>query len=83
MWSALPFALFAGGVLAQSATSTGYFNYKLNETGDGESATYQTLDTPANTSVYIPEPDVYLHADVHVGEIDILYAIGIPTTIKS
>lgn len=59
-------------VLAQSSTSTGYVGYRLNETGDGESATYQTLDTPANSSVYIPEPDVYLHADVHVGEIDIL-----------
>ncbi|KAF2099344.1 hypothetical protein NA57DRAFT_74846 [Rhizodiscina lignyota] len=57
-----------------SAQSTGYFGYNLTETGDPTAATYDTLDTPANVSLTVPEPDVYLHANVHVGEIDILVA---------
>lgn len=66
-------ASWFGGSVAQDPEATGYFGYQLHERGDEESATFQTLDTPANVSVFIPEPDVYLHAQAHVGEIDILY----------
>jgi len=54
-----------------NAQSRGYEGYNLRETGDEVSATYSTKGNPANVSVSWPEPDVYLHAVVHVGEIDI------------
>jgi hypothetical protein len=64
-------------VYAQSAISTaggqtGYTGYNLSLTGDPESTTYDTLDTPSNVSTTNPPPDIYLNASVHVGEIDIL-----------
>jgi hypothetical protein len=64
-------------VYAQSAISTaggnsGYTGYNLSLTGDPESTTYDTLDTPAGVSTTNPPPDIYLNASVHVGEIDIL-----------
>lgn len=54
-----------------AASGTGYVGYNLTGTGDNSSAIYET----ANTGITeIPDPDVYLHAKVHVGEIDILVA---------
>lgn len=59
-------------LLAQD-TADGYTGYNLTLTGDGDSAYYETANTPANTSnPDYPPPDVYLNASVHVGEIDIL-----------
>lgn len=73
--------LLATYVSAQSSSassaapqSSGYTGYNLTQTGNPIDATYSTLDTPANVSLSIPDPDVYLHAKVHVEEIDILVA---------
>ena len=47
-----------------------YEGYDIKRTGDQNSVVYETADTPAqNTTVLYPEPDVYLNASVHVGEI--------------
>ncbi|OCL08811.1 hypothetical protein AOQ84DRAFT_33546 [Glonium stellatum] len=56
---------------AQSSTTSGYVGYSLSLEGDPDSVVYDTVDTPANVSTTVPEPDVYLNASVHVGEIDI------------
>lgn len=59
--------------LAVAQDGDGYTGYNLTLTGDGDSAYYETANTPANTSnPDYPPPDVYLNASVHVGEIDIL-----------
>ncbi|KAI4868807.1 hypothetical protein F4820DRAFT_88811 [Hypoxylon rubiginosum] len=51
-------------VLAQG---DGYIGYELNKRGDPEAVDYSTADTPG---VELPqEPDVYLNANVSVGEI--------------
>ncbi|MCJ1311337.1 hypothetical protein MMC25_005008 [Agyrium rufum] len=55
---------------AQSDGS-GYTGYSLSSTGDGESTTYETLNTNTNVSTVNPPPDVFLNASVHVGEINI------------
>lgn len=57
-----------------TSNSTGYTGYNLTLSDDPESATYDTLGTPANVSTSYPPPDVYLNASVHIGEIDILVA---------
>lgn len=59
---------------AQSSTNSdsGYVGYNLTLTGDAPSAVYSTESTPANVSTTFPEPDVFLNASVHVGEIDII-----------
>lgn len=50
--------------------SDGYIGYKLEQRGDPESTLYETADT--TEGVVLPEtPDVYLSANVSVGEIDI------------
>ncbi|KAL0256127.1 hypothetical protein SLS55_008519 [Diplodia seriata] len=63
----LLFLSFTLGALAQD----GYVGYSLTDTGDADSAVYETANTKANTSVDVPPPDVFLNASVHVGEIDI------------
>jgi hypothetical protein len=55
-----------------TAAQSGYTNYSLTDTGDPDSAVYDTDDTPANVSTTFPPPDVFLNASVHVTEIDIL-----------
>ncbi|KAH6658100.1 hypothetical protein BKA67DRAFT_507286, partial [Truncatella angustata] len=50
----------------------GYIGYHLDQRGDPESAVYETESTDTSGGVILPqEPDVYLNASVHVGEIDI------------
>ena len=56
---------------AQSSTDSGYTGYSLELSGDADSVIYATASTPANVSTTVPEPDVYLNATVHVGEIDL------------
>ncbi|KAK0609389.1 hypothetical protein DIS24_g12326 [Lasiodiplodia hormozganensis] len=64
------FLLFLSFTLSALAQN-GYFGYSLTDTGDPDSAVYETANTKANTSVDVPPPDVFLNASVHVGEIDI------------
>jgi hypothetical protein len=51
----------------------GYTGYSLTEEGDDSSVVYATNSTPplGNVSTTVPEPDVFLNASVHVGEIDL------------
>jgi hypothetical protein len=58
----------------QSSSIYSVTNYTLTQTGDPDSVVYDTSGTHANVSVTIPEPDVFLNASVHVGEIDLLVA---------
>jgi hypothetical protein len=58
-------------VQAQNSTESGYIGYSLSAAGDPPSAIYSTCSRPSNISTTVPEPDVYLNASVHVGEIDI------------
>jgi hypothetical protein len=55
------------------AQDDGYIGYHLEQRGDPDSAVYETADTDTSTGgVALPsDPDVYLNASVHVGEIDI------------
>ncbi|KAH8687620.1 hypothetical protein BGZ60DRAFT_522266 [Tricladium varicosporioides] len=57
--------------VAQSATASGYIGYNLSVSGDPNSAVYDTASTSANVSTTVPEPDVFLNASVHVGEISL------------
>ncbi|KAF2491791.1 hypothetical protein BU16DRAFT_516337 [Lophium mytilinum] len=58
-------------VAAQSTDEGGYIGYSLTQRGDNDDVLYETANTNANVSTLDPEPDVYLNATVHVGEIDI------------
>ncbi|PSN69178.1 hypothetical protein BS50DRAFT_572339 [Corynespora cassiicola Philippines] len=51
----------------------GYTGYKLDIRQDGDplAVGYETENTSNNVSVSVPEPDVFLNASVHVGEINI------------
>lgn len=63
----------ATSALAQGGQGQdGYFGYTLEHRGDPDSAVYETADTNPDTggAVLAKEPDVYLNASVHVGEID-------------
>ncbi|KAF2836382.1 hypothetical protein M501DRAFT_987543 [Patellaria atrata CBS 101060] len=51
----------------------GYVGYRLTSDGDPDSVIYETANTNSNETMYT-EPDVYLNASVHVGEISILVA---------
>ncbi|KAK3368407.1 hypothetical protein B0H63DRAFT_75999 [Podospora didyma] len=65
------FLLFAiaGFVLGQDR-GDGYYGYRLEQRGDPETVTYETEDTVPG--VVLPkEPDVYLNANVSVGEISV------------
>ena len=73
----LPFYCFFLLVLpltSAQADGSGYTDYSIKLTGDEESVIYATSSTPANVSTTFPQPDVYLNASVHVGEIDISVA---------
>jgi len=59
-------------VTAQSSTSGGYIGYTLLPSNDPESAVYDTASTPGNTSLTVPEPDVFLNATVSVAEISLI-----------
>lgn len=77
MLSNLIFALpllpaFVSAQSSSTANGGGYIGYSLTESGDPDSAVYETASTPANVSTTYPPPDVFLNASVHVGEIDIL-----------
>ncbi|KAH8898311.1 hypothetical protein GQ53DRAFT_777745 [Thozetella sp. PMI_491] len=66
------FALLALLALrAVVAQEDGYIGYTLEQRGDPESVVYETADTDPGVNLLVPEPDVYLNASVHVGEIDI------------
>lgn len=70
---ALPFLpAFISAQSSSTANGGGYIGYSLTESGDPESAVYETASTPANVSTTYPPPDVFLNASVHVGEIDVL-----------
>lgn len=56
-------------ISAQISSEAGYVGYSLTENGDPESVVYATNSTTPNVSVSVPEPDVFLNASVHVGEI--------------
>ena len=60
-------------VTAQSSTSSGgYIGYTLLPSNDPESAVYDTASTSGNTSLTVPEPDVFLNATLFVGEISLI-----------
>ncbi|CAG8958291.1 hypothetical protein HYFRA_00000646 [Hymenoscyphus fraxineus] len=61
------FLILCTSKIAQSQ----YMGYNLSQSGDPDSAIYDTVGTPSNSSVLVPEPDVYLNASVHVGEISL------------
>jgi hypothetical protein len=63
------YCVFAQTGVSTTGGSTGYTGYNLSLHGNPEDTTYDTLDTPANVSTTNPEPDIYLNASVHVGEI--------------
>ena len=63
--------LLLSSTLISAQTSSGYSGYSLSSSGDPSSTIYSTSSTPANTSVSVPPPDVYLHATVYVQEIDL------------
>ena len=65
----LPLILLS--LILGASAQNGYIGYSLTDTGDPDSAVYETANTKANTSVDVPPPDVFLNASVHVGEIDI------------
>ena len=56
---------------AQSASTSGYVGYNLTLEGDRDSVIFSTDETRPNADIRDPNPDVYLNASVHVGEIDI------------
>lgn len=49
-----------------------YIGYNLTQSGDPDSVIYDTASTQSNSSTTVPEPDVYLNATVHVGEISLV-----------
>lgn len=74
--SILTFFIIPFLAIAQSiADDDGYTGYKLDlrQEGDGTSVLYETENqiVPGNASASVPEPDVFLNASVHVGEISI------------
>ncbi|KAF2636825.1 hypothetical protein P280DRAFT_459139 [Massarina eburnea CBS 473.64] len=58
-------------VLGQIDDNDGYTGYKLDirQDGDPDAVVYETENTQNNVSSSVPEPDVFLNASVHVGEI--------------
>ncbi|KAM0343786.1 hypothetical protein ACHAPU_008214 [Fusarium lateritium] len=69
-FGALAFASLLGFVTAK-AKGDGYYGYRLNRRGDDESAIYETENTNSGVPPLNQEPDVYLNANVSVGEISI------------
>ncbi|KAF2442839.1 hypothetical protein P171DRAFT_390750 [Karstenula rhodostoma CBS 690.94] len=58
---------------AQIEDNDGYTGYKLDIRQDNDplAVLYETENTKNNVSALVPEPDVFLNASVHVGEIHI------------
>ncbi|GKU09862.1 hypothetical protein FLAG1_11914 [Fusarium langsethiae] len=69
-FGALALASFAGFAVAK-AKGDGYYGYRLNRRGDDESAIYETENTNSGVPPLNQEPDVYLNANVSVGEISV------------
>ncbi|XEV02429.1 hypothetical protein FSHL1_007716 [Fusarium sambucinum] len=69
-FGALALASFAGFAVAK-AKGDGYYGYKLNRRGDDESAIYESSNTNSGIAPLNEEPDVYLNANVSVGEISV------------
>ncbi|EOD51958.1 hypothetical protein UCRNP2_1245 [Neofusicoccum parvum UCRNP2] len=67
----MKFAVLLLSLVLSVYAQNGYIGYSLEDTGDPDSAVYETANTKANTSTTYPPPDVFLNASVHVGEIDI------------
>jgi hypothetical protein len=69
--SILPLLLFSLLAAAQVTDNDGYTGYKLDIRDDGDplAVLYETENTKPNVSSSVPEPDVFLNASVHVGEI--------------
>jgi hypothetical protein len=65
---ALALASLAGFAAAKG---DGYAGYRLSRRGDDESAIYETESTTSGIAPLNEEPDVYLNANVSVGEISI------------
>ncbi|KAI6833824.1 hypothetical protein KC340_g16884 [Hortaea werneckii] len=63
--------LSARHAFAQTATTSDYVGYNLTMEGDDDSVIYSTENTRPNASLNEPNPDVFLNASVHVGEIDL------------
>ena len=59
--------------ICQFTDSDGYTGYKLDIRDDGDplAVVYETANTSNNVSSSIPEPDVFLNASIHIGEINI------------
>lgn len=59
--------------LSQITDDDGYTGYKLDIRQDGDplAVLYETENTTPDVSSSVPEPDVFLNASVHVGEISI------------
>ncbi|RMZ01168.1 hypothetical protein D0862_06473 [Hortaea werneckii] len=68
---ALSSLLSARHAFAQTATTSDYVGYNLTMEGDDDSVIYSTDNTRPNASLNEPNPDVFLNASVHVGEIDL------------
>ncbi|KAF2019429.1 hypothetical protein BU24DRAFT_419049 [Aaosphaeria arxii CBS 175.79] len=65
----LPLSTFGQGI----SDDDGYSGYKLDIRQDNDplAVVYETENTNNNVSSSVPEPDVFLNASVHVGEINI------------
>ena len=63
--------LLRATVSAQSASTSQYVGYNVTLEGDEDSVVYSTYDTRPDAAANEPDPDVYLNATVHVGEIDL------------
>ncbi|KAF2796677.1 hypothetical protein K505DRAFT_225556, partial [Melanomma pulvis-pyrius CBS 109.77] len=59
--------------ISQITDNDGYTGYKLDIRQDNDplAVVYETENTQNNVSASIPEPDVFLNASVHIGEINI------------
>jgi len=66
-----PIALLLSLCASVFAQEDGYIGYNLEQRGDAESAIYETANTESGVPMLSQDPDVYLNASVHVGEIDI------------
>jgi hypothetical protein len=63
-------ALVLSRIFSLANAQIDYEGYKLDRQGDQTAAVYETAETPSvNNSASWPDPDVYLNASVHVGEI--------------
>src|SRR3954463_14858234 len=71
--SLLTFLILPLLALSQISDDDGYTGYKLDIRQDGDplAVLYETENTTPNVSSSVPEPDVFLNASVHVGEISI------------